>query len=183
MNKKPWEFIVIKKQELRERIIELLSENNNLNHKMEIVREPEQRFKWAPPGYVRAPVFIILCGDPRTKEAYPLSATLQRGDSHFISSLASAFLYMTLAATTLGLGAQWVSAIANPYVQSLTKDLLGVPKELMFYDMMALGYPDIVPKSRLVRAKEEMVHQDYYDKTKIRTEQEVKEFIATLRRF
>lgn len=181
-NSQPWEFIVIKKQELRDRIIELINENNNLSHKMEIAREPELRFRWAAPGYVRAPVFIILCGDTRTKDAYPLSATLQQGDSHFTSSLTSAFLYMTLAVTTLGLGAQWVSAIATPYVQSLTKDLLKVPKELKFYDMMAVGYPDMEPKVRLVRAKEEMVHYDYYDKTKFRTEQQVRDFIAGLRR-
>ena len=181
-NSQPWEFIVIKKQELRDRIIELINEHNNFMRKIEVVREPELRFKWSPAGYVRAPVFIILCGDTRTKDAYPLHTTLHRGSSHFTSSLASTFLYMNLAATSLGLGAQWVSAIAHPYVQSFTKDLLGVPKELEFYDMMAVGYPDTEPKPRLVRAKEEMVHHDYYDKTKFRTEQEVKDFIATLRR-
>ena len=181
-NSQPWEFIVVKKQELRDRIIELISETTNLNHKMELAREPEQRFVWSPAGYARAPVLIILCGDPRTQDAYPLNTTLQRGVSVFTSSLASAFLYMHLAATALGLGSQWVSSIANPYVQSLTKDLLGVPKELEFYDMMAVGYPDAEPKPRPVRAKEEMVHYDYYDKTKFRTEQQVKDFLATLRR-
>ncbi len=180
-NSQPWEFIVIKKQELKDRIIELISENNNLLHKMEVVREPALRFKWAAPGYVRAPVFIILCGDTRTKDAYPLSTTLQHGTSIFNSSLASAFLYMTLAATSLGLGAQWVTAVRSPYVQSLAKDLLGVPRELEFYDMMAVGYPDTEPKPRLVRSREEMVHYDHYDKTKSRTEQQVKDFIATLR--
>jgi nitroreductase len=180
-NSQPWEFIVVKKKELKDKIIELINESNNLMHKMEVVREPEQRFKWSPPGYVRAPVFIILCGDTRTKDAYPLNATLQHGSEIFTSSLASAFLYMNLAATTLGLGAQWVSAIASTYVQSLAKDLLGVPKELELYDMMAVGYPDTEPKPRLVRAKEEMVHYDHYDKTKFRTEQQVKDFIAALR--
>ena len=179
-NSQPWEFIVIKKPELRHRIIELVNEHNNLMHKMELAREPELRFKWAPAGWVRAPVFIILCGDTRTKEAYPLNTVLQQGSSIFNSSLAGAFLYMTLAATTLGLGAQWVSAIASPYVQSFTKDLLGIPKELEIYDMLAIGYPDTEPRPRLVRAKEGMVHYDRYDKTKYRTEQEIKEFIASL---
>ena len=181
-NSQPWEFIVVKKQELKDRIIELINEASSLIHKMEITRKPELRPGFSPPGYVRAPVFVILCGDPRTKDAYPLNATLQRAGSIFDSSLASAFLYMTLAATTLGLAAQWVSAIANPYVQSLTKDFLGVPNELEFYDMLAVGYPDTEPKPRLVRAKEEMVHYDYYDKTKFRTEKQVKDFIAALRR-
>jgi len=179
-NSQPWEFIVIKKQELRHRIIELIKEYNNLMHKMELAREPELRFISAPAGWVRAPVFILLCGDTRTKEAYPLNVTLQRGSETFLSSLASAFLYMTLAVTTLGLGGQWVSAIGTPYVQSLTKDLLRIPKELEIYDMLAIGYPDTEPRPRLVRAKEEMVHYDRYDKTKYRTEQQIKEFIASL---
>ena len=181
-NSQPWEFIVIKKQELKDRIIELINEHNTLTHKMELAREPELRFKWSPAGYVRAPVFILLCGDTRTEEAYPLYVTLERGSSIFNSSQSSVFLYMTLAATTLGLGAQWVSSMAHPYIQSLTKDLLGIPKELEIYDMLAVGYPDAEPKARLMRAKEEMVHYDYYDKTRYRTEQEIKEFIASLRR-
>ena len=181
-NSQPWEFMVIKKQELKDRIIKLLDERSNLMHKMELVREPELRFKWAPPGYVRAPVFIILCGDTRTEDAYPLYVTLERGGSIFNSSQASVFLYMTLAATTLGLGAQWVSAIASPYVQSFTKDLLKIPKELEIYDMLAVGYPDTEPGPRPMRAKEETVHYNYYDKAKYHTEQEIKEFIVKLSR-
>ncbi len=180
-NSQPWEFIVVKKQELKDKIVELISGAGNLSQKMEVAREPEQRFRFRPPGYVRAPVFIILCGDTRTQNAYPLETTLQKGSSVLNSSLANAFLYMTLAATTLGLASQWVSAIGNSYVQALTKDLLGVPKELVFYDMLAVGNPDGEPRPRLVRAREEMVHYDYYDKAKLRTDQQVKDFIAALR--
>ncbi len=180
-NSQPWEFIVVKKQELKDRIIELIKEHVQLSHKMELVREPELRFPHNPGGYDHAPVFIILCGDPRTNDAFPLNTVLNRGQANFVSGLASAFLYMQLAATSLGLGAQWVSAIASSYVQSFTKDLLGIPKEIEVYEMMALGYPDTEPKPRLVRAKEEMVHYDYYDKAKFRTEQQVKDFIVSLR--
>ena len=100
-NSQPWEFIVVKDHELRKSIVNLIQEYDKLSHKMELVREPELRFHWTAAGYGRAPVFIILCGDPRTKEAYPLSATLNQGESHLISSLASAFLYMTLAAISI----------------------------------------------------------------------------------
>ena len=184
-NSQPWEFIVVKKKELKDTIVQLTKEYNGLSYRMELTREPEQRFykQASPPqrwGFEDAPVYIILCGDTRTKDAYPLNTLLQRGDLIFTSSLANAFLYMQLAATALGLGAQWVSAIASPYVQSLTKDLLGMPKELEFYDMMVVGYPDTEPKPRLVRAKEEMVHYDYYDKSMFKTEEKIKDFIAAL---
>jgi nitroreductase len=186
-NSQPWEFIVVKKQELKDTISQFIKERNVLNYRMELTREPEQRFfkQASPPprsGFEDAPVYIILCGDPRTENAYPLNAFLQRGEANFISGLASAFLYMHLAATTLGLASQWVATTTDHFVQSLIKDLLGVPKELEIYDMMAVGYPAAEPKPRPVRDKEEMVHYDYYDKTKFRTAEQVKDFIAALRR-
>ena len=185
-NSQPWEFVVVKKPELRNAIVQFVKERNVLVYRTELTREPEQRFfkQTDPPprlGCEDAPVYIILCGDPRTKGAYPLSTALSRWQPNFVSALASAFLYMHLAATALGLGSQWVSAIASPYVQSLTKDLLGIPGELEVYDMMAVGYPAAGPKPRLVRDKGEMVHYDGYDRTKFRTESEIKDFIATLR--
>jgi len=180
-NSQPWEFIIIKKQEVREKIIELINENTAFAHKVEHVREPDLQFKWAAPGYVRAPVFIILCGDTRTREAYPQYTVLERGSSHFTSGLASCFLYMNLAVTSLGLGAQWISSIAYPYAQTLVKNLLNVPREIELYHLMAVGYPDIEPKPRVVRERQEMVHYDYYDMAKFRTEQQIKDFIVSLR--
>ena len=88
---------------------------------------------------------------------------------------------MTLAATTLGLGSQWISATGSPYVQSFTKDLLRIPKELEIYDTLAVGYPDFEPKPRLVRVREEIVHYDGYNEAKFRTDEEVDNFIALLR--
>ncbi|MBI2860699.1 MAG: nitroreductase family protein [Chloroflexi bacterium] len=180
-NSQPWEFIVIKKQELREKILELIKEQDVLSHKMEVVRPPEMRFHWAPSGYVRAPVFIILCGDVRTKDAYPVYTTLTRGNSHFTSGLASAFLYMSMATATLGLAGQWVSVIASPYVQTMAKDILGVPAELEMYDMLALGYPDTQPRPRQVRPREDMVHYDGYDMTRYRSDEQINQAIASLR--
>ena len=187
-NSQPWEFIVIKKQELKDSIVKLYEESYARTCRMELTREPELRFSFytkplqSPPGFAAAPVFIILCGDPRTKDAYPLSAVLQVGDETFTSSLASAFLYMHLAATALGLGSQWVTTIAPPFEQCLIKELLGIPRELEIYDMMAVGYPDSEPWPRLLRAREEMVQYDGYDKAKFRTDEEVRDFIATIYR-
>jgi len=186
-NSQPWEFIIVKKKELKESIVKLFEEWNVLAHRMELTREPELRFHILtelpkqPPGFAVAPVFIILCGDPRTRNAYPLRDGLLRGQSIFTSSLASAFLYMHLVATTLGLGTQWVTAMSCPFEQSLMKELVGIPRELEIYDMIAVGYPASEPKPRLVRAKEEMVHYDYYDRTKFRTDEQIKNSIITLR--
>lgn len=179
-NSQPWQFVVVKKQELKDKIIGLVGEHLTHVDKMEVAREPEIRFISAPGGWVHAPVFIIVLGDPRTKEAYPLPTTLERGEQNFVSSLASAFLYMNLAVTTLGLGGQWVSATSSDYPQTLIKNLLGIPRQMHIYDMLALGYPDMQPKPRILRDKERLVHHDYYDKAKYPSDQQVKEFIASL---
>ena len=154
---------------------------------MELTRAEDLRWPSAArpagePGFKNAPVFILLCGDPRSRESYPLLTLLARGDSHLASGLASAFLYMTLAVTTLGLGCQWVSATGHPFVMCLLKELLGIPEPLVIYDMLAVGYPAHQLKPRLVRERSEMVHYDRYDKTKYRNDQQMKDFIISLRK-
>ncbi len=186
-NSQPWEFIIVKDKQIKDRIVDILNEHSQFSRKVELTREEHLRFpaiagSVREPGFKNAPVFIILCGDPRTKEAYPLLTMLTRGDSHFTSGLASAFLYMTLAATTLGLGSQWVSATGNPFVKSLLKDLLEIPEKLEIYDMLVLGYPTYEPKPRFVRERVDLVHYGRYDKAKYRSDDEITKFIAGLRK-
>ena len=89
---------------------------------------------------------------------------------------------MHLAAATLGLGSQWVSASALDLMQSRLKVLLEIPIELEIYDMMALGYPASEPKPRLVRPKEDLIHHETYDKSRIRTDLDLEQFIHNLRK-
>jgi nitroreductase len=186
-NSQPWEFIVIKDKEIKARIVDIIKEHSEYGRKVELTRQEELRWPSAArsdanPGFQDAPVFILLCGDPRTRESYPLLTLLTRGDSHFASGLASAFLTMSLAVTSLGLGSQWVSATGHPFVMCLLKELLGIPDKLVIYDMMALGYPAQQPKPRLVREKKEMVHYDHYERTKYRTDDQIRDFIISLRK-
>ena len=185
-NSQPWEFVVVKRIDLRERIVEIFKAQGEISYAIEQTRESDHRFPpyrkppQGTPGFAHAPVLIITCGDPRTMEAYPLKAKLDRGESNLYSSLASAFLYMHLAATVLGLGSQWVSASAQDLMQARLKELLEVPYELEIYDMMALGYPASEPKPRKVRSREEIVHYDTFDKSRTRTDQQVRDLITSL---
>ena len=185
-NSQPWEYVVVKGKELRERIVEFFKEQGEITYRVEQTRTPEHRFPRyrkppkGTPGFAVAPVNIVACGDPRTKEAYPLKAKQDRGESNFYSSLASAFLCMHLAATALGLGSQWVSASAMDLMQGRLKELLDIPYELEIYDMMVLGYPIAGPKPRSVRPREDFVHNEKFDKSRIRKEQDVRDFIDSL---
>jgi nitroreductase len=186
-NSQPWEFVVVRDQEIKDKIVALVKEQGEFSRKVELTREEDLRFPGLKgparePGFKNAPIFIVLCGDPRTKEAYPLLTTLTRGDSHFTSGLASAFLYMALAATTLGLGAQWVSATGSPFVSPLLKELLGIPQKLVIYDMLAVGYPASRPGERFVRERSEVVHDGRYDRTQYRDDEGMRNFILRLRK-
>jgi nitroreductase len=186
-NSQPWEFVVVKKKALRQKIVQFIKELISLYYKLEHTRDSALRFPSITKpvdkvGFEDAAVFIILCGDTRTKPAYPLYAAVEMSEAIFESSLANAFLYMQLAATALGLGAQWVSAVRMWYVQCLVKDLLGIPEQHTIHDMMAIGYPASEPKPRLVRAAGEMVHLNHFDRSRLRTDEEIREFISTLRK-
>jgi nitroreductase len=155
----PWEFVVVKKKELKDKIAD-------------IIRRPSQT---AGQEYFRnAPVLIILLGDWRAKVGLPGNAEEQerRVDNLFCSSLASAFLYMHLAATTLGLASAWVSAASSADSQRKIKELLRIPEQLRIYDMMAVGYGSHSPIPKTIRNKEDIVHYD--DSGHYRTDAQVK---------
>jgi FMN reductase (NADPH) len=185
-NSQPWEFIVIKKKELKDRIADLFMKSVGLLREAELTREKEMRMpalvgEMTEPGFKNAPVLILLCGDPRVNEAFPLVVFKKYGHEVFISNLASAFLCMQLAAKTLGLGSQWVSA-AGSFMEDDLKELLNIPKGVKIYDMMAVGYPAYQLGPRSPRKIDEMTHYDQYDRTKLRSDQQIKEFIKSLRK-
>jgi 5,6-dimethylbenzimidazole synthase len=183
-NSQPWEFIVVKDKELRDKIVQLQKEYP-IGRVMELTKKEEHRRAsiinpLERPGFANAPVFILLCGDPRADEAYPANACHHYGHDIFISGLASTFLYMHLAATSLGLASQWVSFVHNPLMACLIKQFLGIPERLEVYDMMAVGHPAYQPGPRIVRDKAEMVHYDGFDVSKFRSDEEMDKFITAI---
>jgi 5,6-dimethylbenzimidazole synthase len=187
-NQQPWEFVVVTQPDLRQAMAKYTSGYWAQSPEMEATREPWQgRWKPEPVGseadYSIAPVYILLLGDTRTKEGLPMGV---RFDAHrletiFTSSLANTFLYMHMAASCLGLASQWISSVSTPYAQCMLKDLLGIRKELDIYDMLAVGYPAVQPRPKLLRAKDKMVHFNYCGPEAFRTDEEVRDFIRKAR--
>ena len=189
-NMQPWEFVVVKKPELRKKIVEFVNEYWTQAKSMETTRESWQGKPWKTSGvldagmdFTTAPVFIILYGDTRTKAGLPMGL---RYDSNrcrliFTSSLANAFLYMQLAATTMNLASQWVSAITTPFANCMVKNLLGIPAEMEPYDMLALGDPALKPSGKFMRDPKKMVHYDDCGPEDFRLEGEVKDFVKRAR--
>jgi nitroreductase len=189
-NMQPWEFVVVKKPELRNKIVGFINEYWIQAKSMEGTRESWQGKPWTTSGvldagmdYTTAPVYIILYGDTRTRVGLPMGVRYDSNRCHLIytSGLANAFLYMHLAATTLGLASQWVSAITTPFASCMVKDLLGIPVDLEPFDMMALGYPAAQPRGKFVRDLKTLVHYDDCGQKDFRSDDEVKDFVKKAR--
>lgn len=189
-NMQPWEFVVVKKAELRKKIVEITDNYWQQSVDMEEARPAWQGRTWKLTGmtaergdYTEAPVYILLYGDPRTQTGLPMGV---QSDTHrrwliHQSGLANAFLYMHLAATTLGLASQWYSAVQVPYAACMIKKLLGIPPELEIFDMMVLGYPAVAPPDKFIRDVKEMVHWDEGSEEDFRDRGQVKAFVKKTR--
>jgi len=186
-NSQPWEFIVIREQTTKDRMAAIVRDQMELAHKAEMTRAPEMRWPsaerpvTADPGWKDAPVLILVCGDPRVNKSFPLLTYIERSPSHFASGLSGAFLYMTLAATSLGLGCHWVSQVGHGYPSAALKGLLGIPEDYVLYDMLAIGHPAMEPNPRLVRSLDEITHRERYDKTKYRDDARIRDYLISLR--
>ena len=146
-NSQPWEIVAVKKQTVRDEIVRILNDDYVAKGK-----EP-------PAGPAQAQLFIIVCANPENK---PPAWLGNQVNSMFYSTLGNAFLYMTVAVTSLGLGSQRVSHIAAPSVEGDIKELLGIPTTWEIFDMLAVGYPDVEPQPRSMRSFDEVLHYDFY---------------------
>ena len=160
-NTQPWELVVLRDLEIKNKFLDVVSARIDV----ESLRN--------------APVLIVVCGDTRTRVLYPsgrnlsLIPKIMLGEDHaelkenvLTSSLSNAFLYILLAATSLGLGTRYITSTANPDVQREIKQLLKIPPYLVIYDTVALGYPESEPRPKTLRPLEDIVHYERFDESK-----------------
>jgi len=91
-------------------------------------------------GFRHAPIHIVILGDPRVKDSYPIRTKLEKAESHFVTGLANATLLIHLAAASLGLASQYVSDANSPYMETMLKVLLKIPEPLRIYHLVPVGY-------------------------------------------
>lgn len=190
-NMQPVELLVVKDLELRKAIKQIVDDYKNSDFfTLEATREPWQGSPWTLETHGRwecplAPVDILVMGDTRRRVGLPMAArhAKQKGDSIFESSLANAFMYMWLAAHTLGLAAMPVSGVKYPKVQGLVKHLLNLPDYIYIYDLFLVGYSAMEggPSAKLMRPLHEMVHYDRAADDEFMGEDELRKQIRKLR--
>ena len=177
-NGQPWEFIIVRDQTTRHKIADIYLKQ--LEPKREMDLAVRGTAKMTGDGFRHAPVHIIILGDPRVKESYPIRTKLEKADSHFITGLANATLLIHLAAASLGLASQYVSDANSPYMETLLKALLRIPEPLRIYHLVPIGYAkgNFVAPPR--RGLEEIIHYERYDMNKFRDDAAMERFINTL---
>jgi nitroreductase len=156
----PWEFVVIREKTVKDRIAAVVSAGPPAPAMRDDTDPSRPRRE---PGFADAPVFILLAGDWRARIQFPDRPQRDREAAEaeiFLSSLASAFLYLHLAATSLGLASQWCSGAALGESGEAVREILGLPEYIRTYDMMAVGYPAESPIDKELRDLTEMIHYD-----------------------
>ncbi len=185
-NAQPWEFVVVTKPELRKKIFELYAIHRKQTDVFNRTLVTELRhpvtgtLEAGQASFRDAPVIIAICGDTRTLLATSLAAEIigyERVTFHF--NLGNATMMAHLAAASLGLGAQWVST--TPIWEGELKALLGIPAWYTLPHIMPLGYADYVPIPSYRRELSAITHQEGFDKAKLRTDDEIVQWIADLR--
>lgn len=133
-NIQPWEFIVIRKPEIKRALARAA-----LN----------QMF------IEEAPVVVVVCADEaRSGWAYgSRGATL-----YCIQDTAAAIENMLLAVCALGLGACWVGAFSEEEVRRI----LNIPRGLRPVAMIPIGHPAEKPSPPRKRALKEIIHYETF---------------------
>jgi nitroreductase len=177
-NGQPWEFVVVRDKETRDKIADIYLKQ--LEPKREMDLAVRGTAKMTGDGFRHAPVHLVILGDPRIKESYPIRTKLEKADSHFITGLANATLLIHLAAVSLGLASQYVSDANSPYMETLLKALLKIPERLRIYHLVPIGYAKGNFATPPRRGLEEIVHYERYDMSKYRDDAAMERFINTL---
>lgn len=167
----PWEFVVIKDPEVKNRVVAALERHSPP------IKDPAKK-SLERKSYKDAPVFILALCDWRAKEGLPgAPRTNEQASGLYTSSMANAFLLMHLAAASLGLASQWYTAASRPETEQALRKIIGIPKDLTIYDMMVVGYAAATPAPKFARDVKEIMHFDDCGEKDFRTDEEVAAYV------
>jgi len=182
-NAQPWEFIVVKDPEMKQKIEDLYLRLDHMRSQVWETTRREDLRHWAAtmgkPNIAEAPVIIVPIGDLRTTYASVVAVHVLYHLRN-LENMTNVTLLIHLAAVALGLGVQWVS-IEEPSMGPF-KNLLGIPEIYHIYSIVPMGYPAYQPSPAYRRELKEITHSDKYEMSKYRTDEQIIEYIATLRK-
>ncbi len=181
-NTQPWEFIIVEDPTTKKSI------SKNIGLKIKTQTEKDQTLHpnaAVQPHLFTAPVLIVVCGDPRLRDAYP---AWKDRNLLFHQSLSNCIYAMQLAAACFGLATAWATIQSGP-TEIEVKKLLGIPDIYSVDHIVPLGYPDeeqenrppglriVTERARFRRELKDIIHYEHYDMGKLRSDAEIKDFI------
>jgi len=187
-NAQPWEFIVVRDEETRSRIVDSWFEPHREMFAIEQTRTAEMRL---PPlrrfatktSFAEAPLLIAALADRRVHQAGTLAEHYLNGtlapDASFMAGIANATQNIHLAAAALGLGSQWVSV--TRMWESAIRRILEIPEVLEVHSIAAIGYPDYQPPAAYRRPLSELMHTEKYDRSRYRSTGDILSYLRRLR--
>ena len=190
-NAQPWEFVVVRDESTRQKIVDSWLEPHREVYTIEQTRISELRlrplrdsFDTVPP-WKDAPVMMIIIGDKRTYQATVLAAHFLGGeggtDATYLKNMANATQLLHIAAAAQGLGSMWLS-VSRAWGQEI-KAILEIPEILDVHTIVPVGYPAYSPGLPYRRPLADIVHLEKYHRTKYRTAEDIQKFLYQLRGF
>ncbi len=168
-NSQPWDFIVVKSPEVKEKIHKITLE---VIEKIKTMRDfPFLRTFTA--GYLlQAPVNIVVCGDPRFIRVSIMDGVdSQIEQFSFLGSVTLAIQNMLLAAHCLGLG----SVVFTDTYPDKVKTVLNIPDPLKVICILPIGFPAEQLEVRSRREIGDFSHENRFDTKKMRPNSFVEE--------
>lgn len=143
----PWNFIVIRDREVKEKVKRLFLRENAKAARVYRGRRRRLYAGLKLEGILEAPVNLCVTCDPRRFGPHVLGRhTIRRTDLY---STCCAIQNLWLAARAEGLGVGWVSILKNNGL----KRILGIPNGILPVAYLCLGYPvEFLPQPELEKA-------------------------------
>jgi len=183
-NAQPWHYIVVTDPAVKATIRDYFVAEQR--------RRAKLKMKFPTPNYqhvATAPGLIVVVADFRYIRAFPVlndGSDLDRmyrenAERILLQSVAASTMSAHLAATALGYGVWWITAIGQEEAQRALKPVLGVPDDLAVIDIMCFGPPLQAPYKRWKKSLDEIRSFERFDMANYRTPAQIDEWIKTTR--
>ncbi|QGT98707.1 Nitroreductase [Candidatus Syntrophocurvum alkaliphilum] len=143
-NTQCWEVVIVKEQASKEKLVELLTENNP-----------------ATKGVLQAPLVVVVCGKKGISGFKRGEAQTVQGDNWYLFDAGIACQNLCLAAHSLGLGTVNIGSFDH----KKTGEFLGLPEDIEPVEIIPVGYPAKEGKAPPRKELSEFVHVEKFGQT------------------
>ncbi|MAT41700.1 MAG: nitroreductase family protein [Anaerolineaceae bacterium] len=137
-NSQPWEFVIIKEQEVLQK----------LQSKLLFAR-------------YNAPAGIVVCGNLKI-------ANNSAAKHYWVQDCSAATENILLTAVSLGLGSVWIGVYPLPSVIKPVSEILNLPEYVIPLNLIYVGYPAEEKQNRPQLSQQNRIHWEIYEPRKRR---------------